>query len=66
MAARLFGHGFWQHGYELLLYSWGDIPTRCLNNRVKCCGYLYPSSKAISLIDLLRSSSFPEKHSIGM
>lgn len=26
------------------LYSFGDTPTLCLNSRVKCCGYLKPSS----------------------
>jgi len=26
------------------LYSFGDCPTRCLNSRVKCCGYLNPNS----------------------
>ena len=26
------------------LYSLGECPTRCLNKRVKCCGYLNPNS----------------------
>ena len=27
-----------------VLYSFGVSPVRCLNNRVKCCGYLKPNS----------------------
>lgn len=30
-------------GQFILRYSVGDIPTRLVNRRVKCCGYLNPS-----------------------
>lgn len=33
----------------------GVMPTRCLNNRVKCAGYLKPGSKAIWLMDLFKN-----------